>query len=513
MTREMLCSPIHFLKHMLGEPPHQEVLSGLETWWEKEGKSISESTDHAGTPWLRMYDRFGKREDQVVFPPDYWKQLQKGYTAGVIWRVFEENSLLSHYHLGYLTSFYDPGLYCPYIVSLATAVSLEKYGTPGMKAQYLPHLLCRDDTVWQGATWMTEAKGGSDLGTTVESVARSMGQTSWTAHAYSNSETTRGNRSALSTERWLLTGEKYFASNVGADLAVVAARPEGAPQSVRGLALFLVPRFREDGSLNYFIRRIKDKMATRSVPTGEVEFKESEAYLLGNTELGIYLILEVLNLSRVANSIGSVAVTQRALSEAWCFAEQRIAFGKPILEHPLLRRQFEDRLSDLERAFALAWEAVQLLNDVWREAPRYSERYHLFRLVAHLAKYWAAEQAAQTAKWAMEVHGGAGTLLEFPIERWLREAMILSIWEGTPHRQILDGLEVMERKGAHRLLLQHLGPYVHLERLEQMRSRVERHLALATEEKEAGAEVIFRDLAVFTAEALLHKLERKAPWW
>ncbi len=94
------------------------------------------------------------------------------------------------------------------------------------------------------------------------------------------------------------------------------------------------------------------------------------------------------------------------------------------------------------------------LNEVWREKPPYSDRYHLFRLVAHLAKYWTSDIAPQIARWAMEVHGALGVLAEFPVERWFREAMVLTIWEGTCHRQILDGLEVMERKGAHRLLFE-----------------------------------------------------------
>jgi alkylation response protein AidB-like acyl-CoA dehydrogenase len=420
--------------------------------------------------------------DEILFPPDYWQMLRRGYRAGAVWRAFEENSLRSPYLLGYVTSFFDPGLYCPYTVSISTAVPLEKYGDAETKARFLPQLLRKDDSVWQGATWMTEAKGGSDIGAAVETVARHMGA------------------------QWRLTGEKYFASNAGADLAVVAARVEGAPKNVRGLALFLVPRYRDDGSLNYTIRRLKDKIATRSVPTGEVELADSDAYLLGKSEWGIYLILEVLNLSRVANSVGSVAVAQRAIADALNFAGGRIAFGKPIVELPLLRRQFDEKLSTLKSAFALAWEAMRLLDDVWRETPPYSDRYHLFRLVAHLAKYWTAESAVQTAKWAMEVYAGAGTLAEFRVERWLREAMILSIWEGTPHRQILDGMEVMERKGAHRPLFHHLGPKADPQALEEIASRVEAHLALPAEEKEAKAEPLFRDLAVFTAETLERNL-------
>ncbi len=482
MNFEALRSSISFLRPMLGAISCEKALEGYESWWEREGKAISAAIDRAGTPWLKMFDKLGNRVDEVLFSPEYWKMLKHGYREGIVWRAFDEKSLLSSYLLGYVTSFYDPGLYCPYTVSLSTAVPLEKYGAESVKARFLPKLLERDDTVWQGATWMTEVKGGSDLGTAVETSAKPAG------------------------DRWLLTGEKYFASNAGAELAVVAARPPGAPQTVRGLALFLLPKYRQDGSLNYTIRRLKDKIATRSVPTGEVELKESEAYLLGKPEWGVYLILEVLNLSRVANSVASVAVAQRALADALSFAQQRTAFRRPIIEHPLLRRQFEDRIEQLEGAFALAWEAVTLLDRVWRQTPPYSEQYHLFRLVAHLAKYWTAELAAQTAKWAMEVYGGIGTLAEFGAERWLREAMILSIWEGTPHRQMLDGLEVMERKGAHTLLLRHLESWADTKALRQLEARIEAHLKLAAEEKEAQIEKLFRDLAGFTARALRSKL-------
>ena len=328
---------------------------------------------------------------------------------------------------------------------------------------------------------MTEIEGGSDLGATVKTVARP------------------------AADGWRLTGDKYFTSNANAELAVAAARPEGAAPGVRGLALFLVPRYRKDGRLNCFIRRLKDKIATRSVPTGEVELRDSEAYLLGSPNSGIYLILEVLNLSRVANSVVSVALAQRAMADALAYAECRTAFGKRILDHHLLRHQFEVRLKGLRSAFALAWESVRLLNEVWMLQLPYSDRYHLFRLVAHLAKYWTAEYAIDTAKWAMEVHGGLGILAEYGVERWLREAMILAIWEGTSHRQVLDGLEVMERKQAHRLLFEQLAGIASGKELQEMEADVQRHLKLPTDEKEAKAEALFRHLAIFAADTLSQK--------
>jgi acyl-CoA dehydrogenase len=476
-----LRSPLSFLDSRLQNIPHRDLLDAEERWWKSEGLPISDAIDRAGTPWLRMFDCLGKRVDEILYPPEYQTILKRGYRSGVVWRALEEKWLLPTYLLIYNISFQDPGICCPYTVSLGTAVPLAKYGSAELQARFLPQLSRKDDSVWQGATWMTEIKGGSDLGSAVETVARPSG------------------------DAWLLSGDKYFTSNTGAELAVVAARPQRAAPGVRGLALFLVPRHRKNGDLNYFIRRLKDKIATRSVPTGEVELKDSEAYLLGSAESGIYLILEVLNLSRVANSVVSVALAQRAIAGALSYAEHRVAFGKRILDHPLLHYQFESRLNALRSAFALAWDSVQLLNDVWMERPPYSDRYHLFRLVAHLAKYWTAEFAVDTAKWSMEVHGGLGVLAEYGAERWLREAMILAIWEGTPHRQILDGLEVMERKQAHKMLFQRLAEIVPSKELHDMESQVERHLKLPPAEREALAEPLFKQLAVFTAETLARK--------
>lgn len=474
---DLVRSPLTFLEDRLGTLPHARVLREYEAGWPPFDEA-SRAVDAGGTPWLRMFDAWGTRVDEILLPPSCGEMLRRGYRAGIVWRVFEEDSLLPFCLLAYVTAFHDPGLVCPYTVSLGTAVPLEKYGTPAVRERFLPRLLDREEP-WQGATWMTEAGGGSDLGAAVETAA------------------------VPADGGWQLTGDKHFASNVGAELAVVAARPQGAPEGVRGLALFLVPRRREDGSLNYLVRRLKDKIATRTVPTGEVELRESEGYLLGPPEHGIYTILEVLNVSRVANAVGCVALAQRAVADALRFAEARVAFGKPVVEHPLLRRQFENRLLDLQAAFALAWEAVRLLNEVWREEPPYSDRYHLFRLVAHLAKYWTAEVAIETARWGMEVHGGAGVLQEVGVERWLREAMILAIWEGTSHRQVLDGLEAMERKGAHRLLFERLAGGADPASLESLATRVEAHLSLPRTEREAGAEELFRDLAAFVGHALL----------
>ena len=249
-----------------------------------------------------------------------------------------------------------------------------------------------------------------------------------------------------------------------------------------------------------------DLAATGKSPTGEIELRDSEAYLLGTAEEGIYLVLEVLNVSRIANSLGSVALAQRAIRDALNFAEGRVAFGRRIVEHPMLRAQFEERVRNLRAAFALAWEASRLLNEVWQERRPYSDRYQLFRLLAHLAKFWTAEFAVQTAKWCIEVHGGLGVLGEFRAERWLREGLILAIWEGTVHRQLLDALEVIERKQAHHTLLQHLAPATGVPEVRETVEAIDAHLKLAPDERERTWEPLGTRFAKVTAEALLQRM-------
>jgi acyl-CoA dehydrogenase len=200
----VLQSPLGFVQNRLGELRQRDVLEAEESWWRNEGRAISETVDRGGTPWLRMFDRFGKRTDEILYPPEYQTMLRRGYRAGVVWRPIEEKSLLSTYELIYAISFHDPGVCCPYTVSLGTAVPLMKYGSAALQANFLQPMLRKDDGVWQGATWMTEIKGGSDLGAAVETVATRAG------------------------DAWVLNGEKYFTSNAGAELAVVAARQQRA---------------------------------------------------------------------------------------------------------------------------------------------------------------------------------------------------------------------------------------------------------------------------------------------
>lgn len=126
MKIEAIGSPIKYLEQFLALPDHGKYLWAYEDWWKTEGSAISESVDRSGTPWLRMFDKLGARVDQILFQTDYWRLLRKGYEAGILWRAFDEMSLMRAYELLYIVSFFDPGLACPYTVSLSTAIPIFK---------------------------------------------------------------------------------------------------------------------------------------------------------------------------------------------------------------------------------------------------------------------------------------------------------------------------------------------------------------------------------------------------
>ncbi|MFQ5825215.1 MAG: acyl-CoA dehydrogenase family protein [bacterium] len=411
------------------EPSYFNQLTELGEFVSTDLLEISDHIDRISKPRLQMWDIDGSRIDWVQLNPAHKNLLEKLLDFGVVRAVYSEGAPWQfHYAQGFLVA--DPGLYCTLTVTNQTAYALFKYGSQEIKQKFLTHYLDTDSSkAWYGATFYTETHGGSDLGAN-RATAKQAGS------------------------RWQITSQdKYFASNAGiADGALVTARPEGRPAGAKGIALFFVPAYKEDGSPNYSIRRLKDKLGTRAVPTGEVELASSEAYLIGTIEHGIYHALEVLTLARLANSIAAVGIARKAYLEALYYCQKRKAFGKKLIEHPLVQKDLLEMEVELEANLLLALKAIEKFNEHWKETPPYSSDYHYARLLAHLAKNMTAEMSAWVTRQAMELHGGLGFLEEFPIARWHREALITPIWEGTSNIQALDMLEVMAKKSAHKQL-------------------------------------------------------------
>jgi acyl-CoA dehydrogenase len=296
---------------------------------------IADQVDRLARPELVAHDLDGKRVDRVRLDPAHANLLQE--MAYINRPPYQGGSWHHHYALGYLLA--DPGLYCSLIVTNQTAYAIYKYA-PEHKAWLEPLL---SGQAW-GATWMTETQGGSDLGANTTSARMENGG-------------------------WRLYGqEKYFASNAGlADIAIVTARPQGAPAGPKGIALFLVPRLDDAGQLNYFLRRLKNKSATRAVPTGEVEFNGSLAYLIGQAELGIYYTLENLTVSRLANAAGAMGLARKAHLESLLRVRARMAFGQPLVEHPLVRSDLTDFAVRTAGGLALLFHTIQAFDLAWKE--------------------------------------------------------------------------------------------------------------------------------------------------
>lgn len=377
---------------------------------------IAYQIDRSAAPVLIMHDVNGQRIDRVHLNVAHAELL---HTIAYINRPpYEGGTWMQHFTYGYLLA--DPGLYCSLIVTNQTAYIIYKYAAE--HKQWLEPLLSGQQ--W-GATWMTEIQGGSDLGRN-ETVATQQGNT------------------------WFLDGDKYFTSNVGlTDLAVVSARPAGAMDGPKGIAVYLVPRINAQGNLNYHVRRLKEKSATRAVPSGEVEFHHSEALPVGDPKLGIYYTLEMLTVSRLANAAGAMGVARKAQIEAVGRALHRQAFGRTIIDHPLMRRDLTDIAVRNAAGLALMMRTIAAFDRCWHETPPYSSNYHYTRFLSHLMKNRTADHAAAVTQMAMEIFGGIGFLDEYAVARWHREALITPIWEGTSNIQALDMLEAMQKKHAH----------------------------------------------------------------
>ncbi len=380
--------------------------------------------DHDAPPVLVNHDLDGRRIDRIRLSPIETPLLKR--LTSILRPPYEGGSWHHHFALGYLLA--DPGLYCILTITGQTVYALHKYAPEHHSV--IQGLLSGE---LFGATWMTENQGGNDLGA---NRARAVhGPDGW--HIYG--------------------GDKYFASGAGlADYAIATARPDGAPTGPKGLALYLVPRLDRQGNLNFTVRRLKSKSATRAVPSGEVELEGSEAFLIGRAESGIYYTLETLTVSRIANAVASMGISQKAIIETRERVRRRQAFGHRLEDHPLVRRDLTELAVRQAGGLALAFQAVDLFDRAWHETPPYSIRYHYARLLTHLAKNRTAEHAGRITALAMELFGGLGFLEEYAIARWHREALITPIWEGTSNIQALELIEAIQKKKAHEPLLEHL---------------------------------------------------------
>jgi alkylation response protein AidB-like acyl-CoA dehydrogenase len=384
-------------------------------------------------PVLASRTRRGEDRQRILKHPDYVALERVAYAElglASMSHVADGPPPLVKYALTYLFVQAEFGLCCPVSMTDSLTRTLRKYGAPELVERYLPSLTSRDfDSLYQGAMFMTEQAAGSDVART-RTVARQK-DGAWTLH-----------------------GDKWFCSNPDADLAMVLARPEDAPEGMAGVSLFLLPKHRPDGSRNaYRIVRLKDKLGTRSMASGEITLEGATAYLIGEVGRGFQQMADMVNMSRLSNGVRAAGLMRRGLSEALFVARQRQAFGKRLVDMPLMQRQLLKLMLPAEQARSLFMQIATLLPraDGGDEAAQ-----KCVRILTPLIKFRACRDARRATGDAMEVRGGVGYIEEWSDARLVRDAHLGSIWEGTSNIVALDIARAVTREGALEPLARHL---------------------------------------------------------
>lgn len=382
--------------------------------------------------WLRPIDPWGARVDEVVYP-DEWRRL--GAVAarfGLTGLPYEEDARriagpdvrVVHAALCYLFQPQTATYLCPVSMTDAAARVLADFGPDALREDVLPHLVSRDpEQAWTAGQWMTEQQGGSDVGANAVEARREDGG-------------------------WRLHGRKYFCSNVGGEVVLALARPAGAQAGTRGLGLFLVPRLLDGGERNrYRIDRLKDKLGTRAMATGEVTLEGAHAEAIGDVERGFAQMTAMLNVTRLHNAVAAAGTLRRGLQLARGYAACRTAFGRPLDRLPLQRQVLVQLAVQAEAALVLTMRLAALLGRIECGIAGVDETV-IFRLGTSLTKLYTARQAVAGASEVVECFGGAGYMEDTGIARILRDAQVLSIWEGTTNVLSLDALRTVARPGT-----------------------------------------------------------------
>jgi acyl-CoA dehydrogenase len=411
------------LQLYLAPQQHQHLLPHFERLGVLAGGRLDmlARTADKHPPVLNARDRFGRDEDTITYHPAY-REMEEiafgdfqfhamSHRAGVL-GLDQPLPAVAKYAFQYLFVQAEFGLMCPISVSDTSTHLIRRYGSEALKAYLLPRMLSNDmATLWKGTQFMTEKAAGSDVGA-IETIARRDG-----AH-------------------WRLTGEKWFCSHTDADVALMLARPEGAPSGTAGLALFACPRHLEDGRRNsYRIVRLKDKLGTRSMASGEIRFEDAKAYLVGAEDKGLKQMMDQVNLSRLSHGVRAAAMMRRCLNEALVTANSRRAFGDEIVRYPLMRRQLMKILVPAEQALSMAMLSAHTMD---RQSAGDNSAALLLRILTPLAKLRACRDNIRVATGAMETRGGNGYIEEWVNARLVRDAHIGVLWEGTSNINAID---------------------------------------------------------------------------
>lgn len=381
----------------------------------------AEYSDRHAPPKLETHNKHGEKKSRVIFNPKYEELHAEIYKRGIIGAAFREKDAEPHlfsFAMGYLIAQANTSIHCPVTMTGAVAYVLDKHAPKEIRDEWLHEVTRTDGFAKTGGTWCTELHGGSDIGNT-------------TTKAVKDGDKIR------------LYGLKWFTSNANSGLALATARPEGAPPGSKGLGLYLVPSHLKDGSENgYTIRRLKDKLGTKGLATGEIDLEGAEVIEVAPPPHGLKMMMEALEYSRIQNAMAAAGVCRRAFLEAACWATHRKAFGQEVINYPMMKDEVFDLMLRSESATAMAFEAAKIFD----EAVADESKRPWMRIVTALAKYRTAEDCVQASKKSVEIVGGNGYTEEFPTARLYRDSLVLAVWEGPANIQALELLRMVAGK-------------------------------------------------------------------
>jgi putative acyl-CoA dehydrogenase len=379
-------------------------------------------------PVLQTHDRYGHRIDRVDFHPAWHELMTAGVGAGLHsspWSDPRPGAHVARACAFMLHAEVENGTLCPLSMTYGSASSFMQ--APELAKQWLPAIFTRDyDPMFGPVTGkrgaligmgMTEKQGGSDVraNTTVASPA--------------------------GDGTWRLSGHKWFTSAPMCDGFFVTAQTAGAAP---GISCFFMPRFLPDGSRNDIrIQRLKDKLGNKSNASSELEFDGTVAWLVGEEGRGIPTILQMGVFTRLDCSLGSTGIMHQCVAQAVHHARHRRAFGRRLLEQPLMRNVLADMALEVEGAVALSMRLARAYD---RTADPFE--VELRRVMTGTCKYWICRRGPPLAFEAMEALGGNGYVEEAPLARFYRELPVNSIWEGSGNVMCLDVLRALGRSPA-----------------------------------------------------------------
>jgi putative acyl-CoA dehydrogenase len=381
-------------------------------------------------PILHTHDRFGFRIDEVAFHPAWHALLDLSVSAGIAgrpWRDTRKGAHVARAAMSLLSSQNEAGHGCPVTMTYASVPALR--AQPEIAAAWLPKIV---SDVYDARVLPSEQKTGVLLG---------MAMTEKQGGSDVRANTTRAVAvgSGGPGSEYLVTGHKWFCSAPMCDaFLLLAATP-------RGLGCFLLPRFLPDGTRNaFFLQRLKDKLGNRSNASSEVEFESASATLVGEEGHGVRTILEMASHTRLDCVIGSAALMRQALVQASHHVRERAAFGKRLIEQPLMQNVIADLVLESEAATVLAMRLARAYDARPDDASEVAFR----RIATPIAKYWVCKRAIAHVGEALECLGGNGFVEENILPRLYRESPINSLWEGSGNVMCLDVLRAAAREPA-----------------------------------------------------------------